>query len=364
MEIIFYLFIATLGIQVIYLILAFSGIFRNYKVSAESQPVSVVIAARDELENLKELLPKIFSQGYADFEVILVDDKSEDGTEDWIRREYDSVVNFKYIRINTTPGHIHSKKYALTIAIKEAKNPVILLTDADCYPVSDQWIRSMASRYTGEKKIILGYSGYFSDKSFLNYFIRYETLLTGLQYLGWAGLGVPYMGVGRNLSYLKGFFKDKKGYKKYQSVTGGDDDLFVNQHANNSNTAFALGKEALTLSKPKESWGEFLMQKLRHLSVGRFYKRRHKFLLSHFSITQLVFWITFIILLFAQSELYFIGLGFLIRLVVISVTMAVASRRFGHPFNIAGVILLDFCYTFYYIFVGIAALFSRKVRWT
>lgn len=363
-EIIFYLFVITLGIQVFYLLLTFVGIFNNPKKSSELQPVSIVVAARNEFENLKELLPKLFSQEYHDFEIILVDDQSEDGTEDWIRKEYEKLPNFKYIKINKNPDHIHSKKYALSIGIKEAGNPIILLTDADCYPVSDQWVKSMASRYTGKKKIVLGYSGYMSGKSFLNYFIRYETLLTGLQYIGWAGLGVPYMGVGRNLSYRKEFFKEKKGYKKFQSVTGGDDDLFVNQHADSRNTTFAIGKGAITLSKPKIFWEDFLRQKLRHLSVGRFYKKRHKLLLSLFSITQLFFWITFLMLLFTQTELSLIGLGFLIRLMVMSVTMAIVSRRFGHPFNVTGVLVLDFCYTIYYIFVGIAALFSRKIRWS
>ena len=364
MQLLFYIFLTCLVIQVFYLLIVFIGIFKKQRETSDLKPVSVVIAARNELVNLKSLLPKLLSQDYQEFEIILVDDQSEDETEDWLRKDYDGIDNFKYIRINSTPAHIHSKKYALTIGIKQAKNPVILLTDADCFPVSDQWIRTMASKYVEGKKIILGYSGYIREKSFLNYFIRYETLITGLQYLGWAGIGLPYMGVGRNLSYLKNFFIEKKGYKKFQTVTGGDDDLFVNEHATSKITSTALGKEAVTLSKPKNTWRDFFTQKLRHLSVGRYYKRRHKLLLSLFSITQLLYWGAFLILLFGEIELYFLGLGFLFRLVVLTCIVAITSRRLGNPFNIAGVLVLDICFTLYYIFVGTAALFSRKVRWS
>ena len=362
LEIITYIFIAAVGIQVLYLLLLLTGIVREPGKSTEPLPVSIVIAARNEYENLKILLPKLINQQYDDFEIILVDDRSEDDT--LLLKDDPAYEKVKFIRIDKTPQHVQAKKYALTIGIKQAQNPVILLTDADCYPVSDQWVRVMASAFTGKKKIVLGYSGYISKRGFLNYFIRFETLLTGLQYLGMAGAGIPYMGVGRNLSYMKSFFQEKKGYRRFQSMVGGDDDLFVNENASASNTSFVLGREALVLSEPKETWKDFFKQKLRHLSVGRFYRRRHKLLLSAFSSTQILTWVTFLPLLLAGGELYFVGLSFLVRLVVLVVVLAVASRRFGHPFNPAGVPVLDLCYTFYYIFVGTAALFARKVRWS
>jgi glycosyltransferase involved in cell wall biosynthesis len=361
-EIITYTFFTAVGVQVVYLLMLLTGIFKKTKGSQELLPVSIVIAARNELDNLRILLPKLVNQQYDDFEIIVVDDKSEDDT--MLLKDDPAFRKVKFIRIDNTPEHIQSKKYALTIGIKQAKNPVILLTDADCYPVSDQWVRIMASSYTGNKKIILGYSGYISKKSFLNYFIRFETLLTGLQYLGWAGIGIPYMGVGRNLSYLKSFFQANKGYKKFQSMIGGDDDLFVNENATAANTSFVIGREALVLSEPKETWKDFFRQKLRHLSIGRFYRKRHKLLLSLFSFTQILTWVTFLVLLITGGELYVAGLSFLIRWIVLAIVLAVVSRRFGHPYNVIGVPVLDFCYTFYYIFVGTAALFARKIRWS
>lgn len=361
-EIISYIFFTAVGIQVIYLLMLLAGVFKKADKNQEVMPVSIVIAARNEFENLKILLPKLISQDYYDYEIIVVDDRSEDDT--MLLKDDPAYSSVKFIRIDNTPAHIQSKKYALTIGIKQAKNPVILLTDADCYPVSDQWVKAMASSYTINKKIILGYSGYISKKSFLNYFIRFETLLTGLQYLGWAGIGIPYMGVGRNLSYLKSFFQANKGYKKFQSMVGGDDDLFVNENATAANTAFAIGREALVLSEPKETWKAFFRQKLRHLSIGRFYRKRHKLLLSLFSFTQILTWVTFLLLLFSGAELYLAGLSFLIRLVVVAIVLAIVSRRFGYPYNVIGVPVLDFCYTFYYIFVGTAALFARKIRWS
>jgi hypothetical protein len=75
-------------------------------------------------------------------------------------------------------------KYA-NLRNKSSKNR-LLFTDADCYQFKD-WITAMSSQFTCKKTIVLGYGGYEKiANSFLNKLIRFETLLTAMQYFSWA----------------------------------------------------------------------------------------------------------------------------------------------------------------------------------
>jgi glycosyltransferase involved in cell wall biosynthesis len=159
----------------------------------------------------------------------------------------------KMVNIDSTPAHVNGKKYAITLGIKAAKHDWILLTDADCRPNNEQWIRVVSERCSEDKNFVLGYSAYEKRPGFLNLFIRFETLLTAIQYIGFALAGNPYMGVGRNLAYRKSVFLENKGFNNFLSVTGGDDDLFVNQHATAKNTAVVLGRRCTCEFVPKNN---------------------------------------------------------------------------------------------------------------
>lgn len=355
-----YLFVGSALAQILYLLFLLKGIFKKYPQSSDLKPVSVVVAAHNEFNNLHHLLPRLIDQKYPDYEIIVVDDRSTDNTSSLIQ----NFATVRWIAIEETQAEVNPKKYALEQGIKAARNPMILLTDADCVPASKYWIRSMASHYSENVDIVLGFGGYEKESSFLNYFIQYETLITAFLYIGWAGLGKPYMGVGRNLSYKKQIFFKNEGFNKNRATVGGDDDLFINQVARKKNCAVAIGKKALTLSKPKRNYADFFIQKLRHLSVGPKYSLSNKIRLSVFTLTHIIFWISFFLSLFYQSELYFYTIGFLFtRLIILWVVIAIAGKRFGYSIINLLTPLLDFCYTFYYIFVGSAALFVRKVRW-
>ena len=249
------------------------------------------------------------------------------------------------------------------MGIKAAENEIVLLTDADCLPFSDQWVAAMASKYGQKEQIVLGFSNYRHLPGFLNYFIRFETLLTGIQYLAAAAMGSPYMGVGRNLSYSKTLFLNNKGFRGYQDVVGGDDDLFVNKHAKGSNTAVAIGANAMTISVPKTSWGDFFNQKIRHMAVGKLYGFRAKFFLSVFSLTWILVYILSLTLFLLGTEPIYIAYLLGGRLLLMLLTFIVAKHKTGIAFGVAGVVFLDVFYSIYYIFAGTRALFAKTIRW-
>jgi cellulose synthase/poly-beta-1,6-N-acetylglucosamine synthase-like glycosyltransferase len=274
------LFVIAICIQLFILL------FRFLKTSGHTggnrgviQPVSVVIAARNEEKNLLENVPKIMAQRHPNFEVIIVNDSSWDDTAEVLKALSLSYPELHVIHIDEEKQNMHGKKFAITLGIKAAKNDIILLTDADCEPASNDWITEMTSHLSGQKQLALGFSPYTRREGWLNRIIRFDTLMIGCQYIGFARSGSPYMGVGRNLAYHKDLFFKIGGFKSHYSIASGDDDLFVNQVANAKNTIATTSPESQTISIPKETWSAWFNQKRRHFSTSGMYKSSHKWML-------------------------------------------------------------------------------------
>ena len=272
-------------------------------------PLSVIICARSESTNLVQNLPYIFSQNYPSFEVVVVNDRSWDDTKDILKAFSVKHENLHVININESGHGYTGKKMALTLGIKGAKNEVLVFTDADCKPVSENWLRQMAGGIDEKTEIVLGYSPYEKRKGFLNKLIRYDTFMGGANFLSFAHSGIPYMGVGRNLCYRKSLFFRVSGFKKHYHIASGDDDLFVNQAASRKNTAIQISPDSHVLSFPKENYSEWVRQKKRHFTTAPHYRFIHKFLLALWPAS---FWL----LLGATAGMLFLNKYLLIILII------------------------------------------------
>jgi glycosyltransferase involved in cell wall biosynthesis len=187
--ILFYTFLLVAGIQVLYWLFFLVGLFRIGNIrkddTAPTEGISIIVAARNEIENLKQIIPALLKQDHQDYEVIIVNDRSDDGSDEFLIEEEQKFSKLKILHIYDLPDHISAKKYALTLGIKAASNKHVLLTDADCLPSSDSWVSSMAGGFANGKEIVLGFSSYNKLSGFLNYFIRFETLLTGIKLINY-----------------------------------------------------------------------------------------------------------------------------------------------------------------------------------
>jgi len=294
----FYAFCLITLIQLIYYWFVFSKLAfyqPSTKEKSQQHPVSVIVCARDEAGNLAKNLPGLLVQQYPSTnEVIVVNHNSQDDTKYLLEEFKKTFKDLHIVTLHHEAKGIPGKKYPLSMGIKEAKHEIILLTDADCVPASENWISKMQDGYDNGVEIVLGYGGYHKLPGLLNKLIRFETFHTAIQYLSFAIGGNPYMGVGRNLSYKKNLFLKNKGFSSINHVPGGDDDLFINQVANKHNTRVVLDPEAITLSQPKKKFSHWLTQKNRHYSTAKYYRASHKFLLSLYSISFFLFYPLFV----------------------------------------------------------------------
>jgi glycosyltransferase involved in cell wall biosynthesis len=300
LEILFYIFILVTAIQAFFYIILFGkfSFSKPQEQKPKNSPISVIICAKNEAENLKEFLPSILNQDYPNFEVVLINDSSKDDTLEVMEHFKSQFNSIKIVNVKNIEAFWGNKKYALTLGIKAAKNNFLLFTDADCKPTSKHWISEMSSHFSNTKSIVIGYGAYQKIKgSFLNKLIRFETLLTATQYLSYTKIGLPYMAVGRNLAYRSETFYEARGFMNHIDLNSGDDDLFVNEIGNSKNTTICVSKNSFTISKPKTTFKDWILQKRRHISTANRYKTKHKVLLTLFYCSQFLFWILAIALL-------------------------------------------------------------------
>ncbi len=293
------------------------------------EPVSVIVCAKDAYEYLLDLVPRILSQDYPDFELVIVNDCSTDETADYLKLLVDKYPDINVVSLTQSLNFFHGKKFPLSMGIKSAKHDLLLLTDADCLPENDQWIKGMVGAYKKGTEVVLGYGPYFMRKGLLNKLIRFDTLYTAIQYLSMALAKKPYMGVGRNLSYRRELFYKNKGFTSHYTIPSGDDDIFISQVANKKNTRIFIDPKCRVESEPKHSFGSWIHQKRRHYSTTNMYKRSTNIILGTLLSSRLFYYASLI-----------------------------ALCCLPHAFDCAAN-----CYFYYFAIGGIAALHFASMDW-
>lgn len=357
------LFIQLYFIFLVYGKLAFYKV-KSYQEKIDAIPVSIIICAHNEQENLKIYLPGILEQDYPNFEVIVVNDCSFDDTK-WVLQEFASQYsNLKIVEIKEHIQLKHSKKFALTMGIKAAQHPYLLMTDADCQPASKYWLSEMAGSFQPNKEIVLGYSPYFKFPGFLNRLIRFETTHTAMSYLSYALKGDAYMGVGRNLAYTKDLFFTAKGFTEHMHIKSGDDDLFVNANANKKNVEINIHPDSMVYSDPKQTWKSYYKQKARHSGASTFYKGRHQRMLGIQLISALLFYLALITAILISPSFWYIALGcYLLRLICQILIFRPIYRKLQVSDILVWLPILDLYYYFYICFNGLFNRSKKQVSW-
>jgi len=335
---------------------------------SEQPPVSVIICARDEADNLRKFLPFVLEQEYPNFEVIVINDGSTDETDVLLK---DLCKLHPHLRTTFVPNganNLSTKKLGLTLGIKAAKHEYLLFTDADCMPEDKVWIARMARNFTRETDFVLGYGAYFNGKGFVNQLITYDTLFIALQYMGMAAAKKPYMGVGRNLAYRKEIFFRQKGFASSLHLSSGDDDLMVNKAANSSNTRIEVAPDSITWSEPSKTYKAWFVQKERHLSVSSFYKISSKFQLAIEPISRGLFYLSLLLAFSVGSLITIITAAalFVIRYSAQLFIFNSSSKHFGGPKYIFSLPFFDMflpLVSMYILTLGRIGSKGKTVKW-
>ena len=362
-----FVLILVFGIAVIIQLLYILLIYRRLAFHKQTQgeflgPVSVVVCGYNEAENWKRLLPLLLEQDYPKFEIVIVNDQSTDNTK-FVFKEWEWHPKLKIVTIDENVNKGLGKKFALTLGIKASKHDHLLLTDADCYPKDNNWIFSMVQYFCNTREIVLGYGGYEKHSGLLNKLVRFDTFQIALQYLSYALIGTPYMGVGRNLAYKKSLFFDNKGFASHIHIPSGDDDLFIREVATSNNVAIAINPSSQTLSEAKTSWSSWIKQKTRHLSTSRNYSIAHKFLLGFWVISQALFWVLGIVLISIETYKELVLILMSLRFIIQSFVYYRVMKNLEERDLIWLIPLYEVAQLFFQLIFVFSSLFNRKKNW-
>jgi cellulose synthase/poly-beta-1,6-N-acetylglucosamine synthase-like glycosyltransferase len=369
-HIILFVFFAATTVQLFYWLYFFSRLV-FYKENSTVQspqstvrshqfPVSVIICAHNEAHNLERHLDRILNQNYRSYEVLVVLHNSSDDSSNVLASLQSQFEQLCVIKCDD--GRI-GKKHALAKGIEQAKHQVLLLTDADCVPASQDWITGMVAGMDENTRIVLGVAPYNEAPGPLNSFIRFEASYTAMQYLAFALAGFPYMGVGRNLAYRRELYESKGGFRKHGRIASGDDDLFINEVAQKGNVGIRLNPDTFTYSAPKSTWREYYRQKTRHFSTGKFYKLHHKLLLATLAMSHGLHYLGGLLVVLKISIIFAL-LGYTVRMCIVMALSSVILKRLRQENLWPWIPALDFALVLYYSVFAPAILMNNYTqRW-
>lgn len=323
-------------IQAVYYLYIYSRIYCRSKAigqndihfTKEQPPISVVISVRDESKHLHECLTSILSQDYPQFEVIVINDGDNDDSESIILPLENQHSNLYHSFVPDTSRYLSRKKLALTIGVKAAKYDWIVVTEPNCTPTSNQWLKTLARNFTSRTEVVLGYSNYRYEKGWTNRCIDFDNLFQSMRYLGFALLGKPYMGIGRNMAYRKELFYQEKGFSAHLNLQRGDDDLFINKIANKENTRVETAPEAIVQAGNVEMVKDWYAEKIGYAGTATLLKGNQQLLLGAETMTRLLFyacWVAALVIGIIHGHWLVAGLSLLLGLIKWGVQGAVIN---------------------------------------
>lgn len=353
----FILFIVVAAIQGAIALLFSIKISRWKSLRLKNTPkLSIIVAARNEYENLKKLIPRLLELSYDEYEICIGLDRCNDESLKYLRSIKDARLNF--IDIQNVPSDWNSKKYALDQAIKLSDGEWLVFTDADCLP-SEKWLNAISTEISNERDIIIGVSPYTYSTGYLNNYIRFEAFVTAFLYSALTLFKKPYMAVGRNMAIRRSYFNEVGGYSEIKDITGGDDDLFIQKHGQSKRVGLVLGKDSIVYSNPKSTWRSYFSQKIRHFSVGTHYKLSNQFFLSFYHLTHVL---SYALIPFIFKREYLISI-LLFYLFIKLVSYRFAAGKIGSGFNYILLPLVDITYAFLTPVLGIWSKLEKDIKW-
>lgn len=255
----------------------------------EYPPISVIISARNESENLQKYLPYVLEQDYPEFEVIVINDGSTDESEDVLSAFEEKYTNLYHTFTPDGARYISRKKLAVTLGIKASKHNWLVFTDADCRPASNDWLKLMARNFSPQTDIVLGYSAYEQEKGWFQRKVAFSNLFMSMRYLGFALIDKPYMGIGRNMAYRKELFFKNKGFSSHLNLQRGDDDLFINEAATPFNTRVETSPDAVIRMEPAYNFKSWKEEKVSYLATSHYYHGLQRYWLGFETTSRLLF---------------------------------------------------------------------------
>ena len=364
------IFLVIIGLYCATLLFFFAGLFKKGGRQSVLKPfVSIVIPAKNEAKNIVNILNNLSQQTYPEdlFEVIVVDDKSQDYTATIVNDFMGNISNLQLLSTAGVESSLRYKKHPLNLGIRKSQGEILLLTDADC-TVSSNWIAAMVSSFTENVGMVIGYSEASPVRTITQKLEALDFLMLLSAARGSAALGDPYACTGQNLAYRRQAFDAVEGFSAFASQVGGDDTLLMQQIKRQTSweIVFSPDPDSFVKSTPQETaWG-FITQRIRWASDTLQLWKTDPLFFGIIVVTFLanLLSLTFPFMLFNNPLLIpIVGYGLCAKFVVEGAVMLKGTSFFNRQ-ELRSVYLLWFLLQIPYItFMGLLSFFGNFLPW-
>lgn len=341
---------------------------RNYNRDAilrQVKKVSVLIAARNEGKNIGKLLQSLYNQTFAkeNFEVIIVDDHSDDDT-------FEISENFKVshpeMSLKLLKATGYGKKQAISQALHAADNEIVMVTDADC-ELPEKWIEKMLAFYImKDLKMALGPVLLSPADTLFEKLQVLEHMSLIASTAGSAAIGMPVMCNGANMMYDRKSALDVEEDRTDMKLASGDDMFLMEQFIvryGSKAIGFFLNREVIVKTATMPNLRAFFRQRTRWTSKTRAYTNwkiiATALTVFLFNLSIVFFFVAgFFMPVFLCFYVLYIILKTLIDYPIIRRISAFMKQKKLKFWTLP----LEFIYPFYVVFTAFAGMFA-KVRW-
>ena len=303
------LFDIALGFLAVYYVLVnlalVAGIRRLRRCNSTEKPfVSVIVAARNEEKNIPGLLECLVHQDYPHYEIVIVNDRSSDRTRSMIEQYQSRYPDLRRIDVDSSTHDLPPKKHALAQGIEASKGEILVFTDADCLP-PPSWVSALVRGFDDDIGLVAGYSPYHlrphSDSSpepftsrILQEFIQYEEFKGATWSAGSIGLRRGWLCTGRSLAYRRCVYDEVGGFERIKHSVSGDDDLFLQivRRFTTWEMNYVTEPGSHVPTYPPSSFSEFIEQRTRHFSAGKFFSLPMKLFFFFFHAANLIMFLS------------------------------------------------------------------------
>ncbi len=364
------LIIISLLIYFVIIIWFILGIRKNSAVlNNKIRSLSVIVSVHNEENNIESCLQSLVNQDFPaeNFEIIVINDRSTDRTEEIIVKWAKKYKNIKSLNIKFTPPGIFSKKHALNEGIKLSSSDILCFTDADCLP-GPNWLQGIVSVFHSDSSMVVGLAPLFpcnsSKPPFWQRFLAYESWINGFSIIASVQNNFPLTCAGRNLAYSKSEFNKIGGFSRINHSLSGDDDLLMFQFEQKSTKRIKAltDPDSLVISGTVKNLRQLWFQKTRHFSAGRYYPIDKKLFYTVWQSCSLLLIVAPILAIFVQwLSIWFSLVLLLVKFSVDFIYHFIGFKKYKILSQLRYFILFEFVYNFYILFFGFAGLIKKPV---
>ncbi|NCA84507.1 MAG: glycosyltransferase [Clostridia bacterium] len=357
-------FAAITLVQLIYFWLLFVRLafYKKTFEETDEKPVSVVIIANNQYRDVNENLAVFLEQAHQRYEVVLVVDNSEDGTMELMDEFTAKYPHLRVVELTQSLNWFSGRKFPLSLGIKSAYSELILLSDITCRPASSQWITEMMSAMQPNREIVLGYASWRTTSK-INKWLRFMAFYDALLYLSMALCGIPFKGIGRNLSYTRELFYRNKGFSSHYTISAGDDELFVNNTATSQNVSVQLSAASRIDQVRPVTFRQWLQSERTRLRIRHYFRPGHRLLIETYNVSLFLFYALLAALLILKAPWISVAAIFALRLISQLILFGLIQKRLHEKNLLLLTPLFEIFLLFIDFFIHLRLLFSRKRKW-